>query len=124
MPPALITLAAGLVGLAVGSFLGVLVLRLPRRRPVAMARSQCPHCGRVLTAWELIPILSWLIQRRRCRACGAKLSAFYPLMELAASGIAVAAVSFAPWPESILACIAGWALLVAAGLVARLADRL
>ena len=122
--PLLIALAAGLVGLAVGSFLGVLVLRLPHRQPVAMARSQCAHCGHVLRPGELIPVASWLIQRRRCRSCGAKLSAFYPVMELAAAAVAVGASVFIPWPESIFACLAGWALLVAAGLGLRLPDRL
>ncbi|MBV9991202.1 MAG: prepilin peptidase [Alphaproteobacteria bacterium] len=122
--PLLIALAAGLIGLAVGSFLGVLVLRLPHRQPVAMARSQCPHCGHVLRPGELIPVASWLIQRRRCRACGATLSAFYPVMELAAAAVAIGAAVFLPWPESIFACLAGWALLVAVGLAVGLADRL
>jgi len=121
---ALIALAAGLVGLTVGSFLGVLVLRLPRREPVAMARSACPHCGRVLKPMELVPLASWLIQRRRCRGCGARLSAFYPLMELLAAAVAIAAVALMPWPESIAVCVAGWTLLVAAGLALRLAGRL
>lgn len=124
MPPLLIALAAGLVGLAVGSFLGVLVLRLPRRQPVAMARSQCAHCGHVLRPGELIPVASWLIQRRRCRCCGARLSAFYPIMELAAAAVAIGTLLVLPWPESILACLSGWVLLAAAGLGLRLPDRL
>src|ERR1044072_1670869 len=78
--------AAGLVGLAIGSFLGVLVLRMPQGRPVAMARSACPHCGRVLGPGELIPVVSWLVQRRRCRGWGTKLAVFCPGIELSAAG--------------------------------------
>src|ERR1700754_4924732 len=116
MAIALAALAAGLVGLAIGSFLGVLVLRLPERRPVAMARSACPHCGRVLGPLELVPLISWLIQRRRCRGCATTLSVFYPAMESTAATIAVAAVLLVPWPLSVAICVAGWGLLALGAL--------
>jgi len=119
MALALAALAAGLVGLAIGSFLGVLVLRLPQGRPVAMARSACPQCARVLGPFELIPLVSWLVQRRRCRGCGAQLSFFYPGMELAAAAIAAAAVTFANWPWAAAACVAGWGLLGLSALAVR-----
>lgn len=111
MALALAATAAGLVGLAIGSFLGVLVLRLPQGRPVAMARSACPYCGRVLRPSEMIPVLSWLVQRRRCRGCGTKLPIFYPAIELSAAAVAVMAVVLLPWPLSAAACLGGWGLL-------------
>jgi leader peptidase (prepilin peptidase)/N-methyltransferase len=100
------------VGLLVGSFLAVLVLRLPKRLPVVIARSACPQCGHELGALELVPVLSWLIQRRRCRACGGRISGFYPFMEIASALVALAAFWEMDWPEAVLACIAGWSALV------------
>jgi prepilin signal peptidase PulO-like enzyme (type II secretory pathway) len=102
---------AAVVGLLVGSFLAVLVLRLPKRLPVVVDRSACPQCGHKLGALELIPVLSWLIQRRRCRACGGRISAFYPIMEIASALVALAAFWEMPWSEAALACIAGWSVL-------------
>lgn len=104
-------LVALLVGLAVGSFLSVLVLRLPKREPVIWARSRCMRCGHRLTPVELIPLLSWLMQRRRCRACGGAISAFYPTMEIAAALVCVAAAALLPWPALVGACVLGWGLL-------------
>src|SRR6478752_1170431 len=97
-----------LLGLVVGSFLGVLVVRLPRREPVILARSACPHCGHELTATELIPVVSWLIQLRRCRTCKAKLSGFYPAIELAAAAIAIASGWLFSGFWIVAGCLAGW----------------
>ena len=104
-------LLAFVVGLLVGSFLAALVLRLPRHLPIVMDRSACPKCGHRLGALELIPVLSWLIQRRRCRACGGRISAFYPLMEITAALIALAAFWRMPWFEAAPVCLAGWGVL-------------
>jgi leader peptidase (prepilin peptidase)/N-methyltransferase len=102
--------AAALLGLVIGSFLSVLVVRLPKGEPVGMARSRCPHCGRRLGAAELLPLLSWLMQRGRCRGCGVRISAFYPTIEIAAALVAVAA-AFVPWPLTVAACLLGWTLV-------------
>ena len=110
---------SAVIGLLVGSFLATLVLRLPRRLPVVMDRSACPHCGHKLGALELIPVASWLIQGRRCRACGGPISAFYPLMEIASAFVALMAVWWAPWPEAIVACFGGWGILTLGALAAR-----
>lgn len=98
----------------IGSFLGVLVLRLPAGQPVGMARSICPHCGAALGAADLVPLASWLALRGRCRHCSAPLGAFYPAIELAALGIAAWAALVLPGPLVWIGCILGWALLAAA----------
>ncbi len=63
---------------AIGSFLGVLAERLPAGRAIALARSACDHCGHALAPRDLVPILSWAVQRGRCRYCGVFLGLFYP----------------------------------------------
>jgi len=98
----------------IGSFLGVLVLRLPAGQPVALARSNCPHCGVTLGAAELVPLVSWLALRGRCRHCSAVLGPFYPGIELAALAIAAWAAVTLPGPLVWVGCILGWALLAAA----------
>lgn len=103
----------------VGSFLGVLVHRLPAGRPVVIGRSCCPACAAPLTAAELIPLLSWLVQRRRCRRCGARLGLFYPAIELAAVAVAGLAVAVVPAPWWWPTCGLGWVLLTLAWIDAR-----
>jgi leader peptidase (prepilin peptidase) / N-methyltransferase len=70
-------------GLVFGSFLTVVVYRLPRGESVVAPRSRCPRCGAHIRAWENIPVLSWLLLRGRCRRCGEGISIEYPLVELA-----------------------------------------
>lgn len=96
----------------IGSFLGVLIRRLPRREPVALARSVCPSCGTPLAARDLVPLLSYAVLRGRCRTCRAPIGAFHWHVELAALVLAaIAAVAASPaWP----ACVFGWALLALA----------
>lgn len=72
----------GLFGLAVGSFLNVLIDRLPRGRNVITGRSTCDYCGKTLRWFELIPLISFLVQHGRCRRCHKKLSWQYPIIEL------------------------------------------
>lgn len=110
----LLALSSGF-GLVIGSFLATLVLRVPRGEPVVFDRSACPHCGHVLSARELIPLVSWLVQRRKCRACGHGLSMLYPLMEAGSAATAVAAAWAASGWAAIAVCLAGWSVLVLAG---------
>ena len=70
------------VGLALGSFLNVCISRLPRDESVIRPRSHCPACGAFLRWHDNIPLLSWLLLRRRCRDCGAPISLRYPAVEL------------------------------------------
>jgi leader peptidase (prepilin peptidase)/N-methyltransferase len=116
-----------LVSPLVGSFLGVVILRMPAGRPVLAGRSICDQCGRTLGATDLIPVASWLWRRGRC-ACGeARLGLFYPGIELAALAIAgSAAAAFSGW--LLWASLAlGWTLLALAAIDLRhywLPDRL
>ncbi|HEY4520497.1 MAG TPA: prepilin peptidase [Candidatus Paceibacterota bacterium] len=68
-----------LVGLSLGSFFGVLVTR---RAKGILGRSQCPHCHKTLSWYELIPVVSFIIQKGKCRKCGHSLSHIYPALEL------------------------------------------
>ncbi len=136
-PPLDILAAALLVGLCVGSFLNVVVHRLPKMLerawredclehegkevPEAPAynlvvpRSACPSCGHRISALENIPVASWLALRGRCRACGARISARYPIVEIAGGLLAVAAMAaFGPTPKGAAACVLLWSLLALA----------
>ena len=98
----------------IGSFLGVLALRLPERRPVALSRSACDQCGHVLAPADLIPIASYLFLRGRCRYCRARIGGFVLAIECAALAVAVwAALQTAGWVIAI-SCIFGWTLLLLA----------
>ncbi|UCD63358.1 MAG: prepilin peptidase [Candidatus Zixiibacteriota bacterium] len=70
-------------GLAVGSFLNVVIYRLPRKKGLAFSRSVCPRCGRQLKWYHNIPLLSYLVLRGRCAFCSAPISLRYPLVEAA-----------------------------------------
>ncbi len=72
---------AALVGALVGSFLNVVVYRVPRRLSVVSPGSFCPTCRRALAWWENVPVLGWLALRGRCRTCKAPIAARYPLVE-------------------------------------------
>jgi leader peptidase (prepilin peptidase)/N-methyltransferase len=77
------------LGASLGSFLNVVAHRSVEGRPWwGKERSVCESCGKELTFWELIPILSWLLQRGRCRACGARVSARYIVVEVIGSAMA------------------------------------
>lgn len=98
----------------IGSFLGVLALRLPAGEPVVWSRSACTHCGRVLAAPDLIPLASYLFLRGRCRYCGAPIGRFVFAIEVAALLVAAwAALQTSGWVIAI-SCIFGWFLLLLA----------
>jgi len=103
--------AALLAAPFVGSFLGVLVRRLPDGRPVALGRSRCEWCGARLHARDLVPLLSWLVTRGRCRFCGHSLGWFYPGIELAALALALVAFWVDREARVWLDCLLGWWLL-------------
>jgi len=134
LDPAAATAVAAVIGLVVGSFLNVVIHRLPRMlergwhaqcaelrgEPPADAppynlvvpRSACPHCGHRIAAHENIPVLSWLMLRGRCSACGSRISARYPAVELIAGTLAALAIArFGPTWQGLAACGLLWTLV-------------
>lgn len=94
--PALVQVAtAGLFGLVIGSFLNVVIYRLPRHIPLSRGRSGCPHCGDLISWWQNIPVASYLALGGRCATCKGSISIRYPLVEL------LTAVAFAAWTASL-----------------------
>lgn len=78
---------AGLLGAAIGSFINVLVARLPVGESPVRPRSACPACGAAIAWYDNIPVLSWLMLRGRCRRCGSRISVEYPLVEAGTAAI-------------------------------------
>ncbi len=74
-------------GLAIGSFLNVVICRVPLHRSIVSPRSSCPNCTAPILERDNIPVLSWLILRGKCRTCHEPISARYPLVELACSAL-------------------------------------
>ncbi len=87
----LVVVIAGLAGLLIGSFLNVVVHRVPAGRSVVRPASRCPACEAPILRRDNVPVLSWLLLRGRCRACGERISFRYPLVELA-TGAAFAGI--------------------------------
>ena len=76
------TIVFGLFGLVLGSFYNVVGLRVPKGESIVAPPSHCTNCGKRLTAFELIPVLSYLIQRGKCKGCGVKVSPIYCFTEI------------------------------------------
>jgi leader peptidase (prepilin peptidase)/N-methyltransferase len=89
-----VAVLAGVLGLAIGSFLNVVIWRVPRGLSLSSPPSACPRCGHPIRARDNVPVLSWLILRGRCRDCGEPISIRYPLVEL---GTALAFVGVVLW---------------------------
>ena len=103
-----------LLGLVVGSFLLVMVLRYPELEGFASGRSTCPACRSPLAARDLVPIVSWIVLKGRCRQCTAPIGWQYPATEVAGAGLALwAATMFSGWLLWV-SCALGWALLALA----------
>ena len=90
---------AAVTGLAVGSFLNVVVHRLPLGESLSHPGSRCPGCGHALRRRDNVPVLSWVLLRGRCRDCAAQISKRYPLLELA-TAVLWAAVVVAKWDDA------------------------
>jgi leader peptidase (prepilin peptidase)/N-methyltransferase len=80
---------AAALGAVIGSFLNVVVYRLPRAESLVTPGSRCPSCEHAIAPYDNVPVVSWLLLRGRCRHCGARISPRYPLVEL------ITAVAFA-----------------------------
>ncbi len=83
---------AGVLGAVFGSFLNVVVHRLPRHESLVTPASHCPKCGTPVKPYDNIPVLSWLMLRGHCRGCGAGISVRYPLVEALTAALCVGAV--------------------------------
>ncbi len=89
----MLIVGAILLGLVVGSFLNVVIHRVPRRQSVAWPASHCPHCGEPIRPRDNVPLLSYLLLRGRCRNCKGHISARYPAVE-AATGLLFGAATY------------------------------
>lgn len=132
--PLLLAPVAALIGLVVGSFLNVVIYRLPlmmergwrrdcealagkeavpeERFDLVMPRSRCPHCGHMVSARDNIPVLSYLLLRGRCRACGAHISLRYPAVEILTAVLTVVtALHFGFTWQGLFAVLLTWTLI-------------
>lgn len=137
--PAAFVALAGVLGLLIGSFLNVVIHRLPKmleaewradcaaldaampppaaRYNLVVPRSACPACGAPITALQNVPVLSWLMLRGRCAACAAPISIRYPLVELASGALSAAvAWRFGFGWEAGLALVFTWTLIALTGI--------
>ncbi|MDR3498731.1 MAG: prepilin peptidase [Parvibaculum sp.] len=105
--PGLLWLLPVIVAPFIGSFLGVLVVRLPGGERVIFTRSVCPHCETQLRPLDLFPLLSWLALRGRCRHCAARIGIFYRLIELAALAVALWAAAVTSDGALLATCLLG-----------------
>ncbi len=109
---------AALFGLLIGSFLNVVAWRLPRGESLVAPGSHCPGCDAPVKPYDNVPVVSWLLLRGRCRGCGERISARYPLVE-SATALLWAGVVAVAWgePERIALGIALVTLLVPVTLI-------
>ncbi|HEX8419831.1 MAG TPA: prepilin peptidase [Sphingomonas sp.] len=120
-------IALGVLGAIVGSFIAALVMRWPQDRSVVRGRSACDACGRTLTAGDLVPLLSALVLRGRCRTCRAPIDPLHWRIEAIAALIGVLAGGATASSLAVAGAIFGWLLLALAALDATalwLPDRL
>lgn len=89
-------LLGALSGAIAGSFLATLIVRWPRGEQVVTGQSRCDSCGRRLSPLELVPVVSYLVMKGRCGACGARIPLTHPAVELAAAALAAAALVLQP----------------------------
>jgi leader peptidase (prepilin peptidase)/N-methyltransferase len=118
----LLTVFVALLGTVVGSFLNVVVWRLPRGESLIHPGSHCPKCGHAIRPWENLPILSWIALRARCSQCHLPISIRYPLVELA-NGLLYLALWWRLWHSGMpLTVLWGYLFLGSALLAASLID--
>jgi leader peptidase (prepilin peptidase) / N-methyltransferase len=127
-PAAVLLVYAAVLGLIVGSYLNVVVYRLPRGFSTVLSRSRCPICASPIRARDNLPVVSFLLLRGRCRRCGAPIAWRYPLLELATAALFVALFArFGLTLEALAAALFACLMLVLAAIDAEhylLPDRL
>jgi leader peptidase (prepilin peptidase)/N-methyltransferase len=101
-PPILIAIFIFLLGLIIGSFLNVCILRIPGGKSIVLPASACPKCGAPIRPYDNIPVVSWLLLRGKCRACKTPISPMYPVVELLTGLLFLACfAAFGLTPESL-----------------------
>ncbi|OYX56653.1 MAG: prepilin peptidase [Brevundimonas subvibrioides] len=111
------SIVMGLLGLIFGSFIAAVTVRLPRDEEIVVTPSHCMSCGETLKAWQLVPAISWLVQRGKCAMCGAAVSPRYILIECGAAAIGVWAALWgydSGWLLVGATAALGWQLLLIA----------
>ena len=113
LPDIILYIIIFLFGIVIGSFLNVCIFRIPNKEDIVKTGSHCMSCGYRLKWYDMVPVISFLILRGKCRKCGAKLSVQYPLIE-AANGILYVLIVWTGGLgiESLLYCLLASALLV------------
>ena len=117
MSPFVLATVMGLLGLIFGSFIAAVTVRLPRDEEIVVTPSHCMSCGETLKPWQLVPVVSWLLQRGRCAMCGAAVSPRYILIECGAAAIGIWAAlagAEAGWVFVAATAVMGWQLLLIA----------
>lgn len=114
----LLVVVSAVLGLLIGSFLNVVVWRVPRGESVVSPPSACPRCGHRIAPRDNVPVLSWLVLRGRCRGCGEPISARYPLVE-GVTAVLFAGAAAAVGPSWVLPAVL---YLVAVGVALALID--
>lgn len=82
LPPVFIYIVVGVLGAIIGSFLNVVIHRLPNEESIVFPSSRCPHCSSTIAFYDNLPVVSYLVLRGRCRACKASISPRYPAVEV------------------------------------------
>lgn len=109
----IISIAIGLLGLALGSFLNVCISRLPAGESIISPRSHCPRCGKQIRWYDNVPVLSYVLLRARCRECKTRISPIYPVVEILTSAILVLCYRrFSLTPDFVKASVLGMLLLI------------
>lgn len=117
--PVLTSILAAIVGAAIGSFIGTALVRLPDERSITSGRSACDSCGTTIALRDLVPILSWLALRGRCRSCRGAIGWWQPACEIGGAAIGLGAVMIAPAGLALPAMVLGWILLLLGVIDAR-----
>jgi leader peptidase (prepilin peptidase)/N-methyltransferase len=113
----IVNLYAFILGAVVGSFLNVVIYRVPRGLSIVSPRSRCPSCERPIRWYENLPLVSWIALRARCRGCGCRISLRYPLVEGIAGLMAVAGIlRFGMTPLAAEVVLFAW-ISLALGLI-------
>jgi leader peptidase (prepilin peptidase) / N-methyltransferase len=102
MPAALEIAFIAVLGAVLGSFLNVVIHRLPLGQSLASPGSRCPSCGAPIAPYDNVPVLSWLLLRGRCRHCGAPISPRYPAVELLTAATFAAVVAVRGFDDDLL----------------------